>query len=175
MPIFKERKSRKFQSITNVEKMSPLIDNYLVNKSYYLKSSHPPIKIKVLKKISENRILVGTKALLEEHAILYRNFNKFMEVPCILIDTDGPEQFILEVKALNIAIDNREQERVNVNPEIVTINNIRAARNLIQASLFNIPPSVKVHFSQYEKQLKHFADEVRIEVFDKREEMKNKN
>ena len=168
MSIFKERKSRKFQTIADVQKFSPLIDNYLVGKSYYLKSSFPPRKIKVIKKLSNDRILVETKAILEEHAILYRNFNKFMEVPCILVEPKGPEQFILEVKALKIAIDNRQSDRANVNPEIVSINNIRAAKNLIQASLFNIPPSVTVLFAQYEKQLKHFADEVKIEIFDKK-------
>jgi hypothetical protein len=54
--------------------------------------------------------------------------------------------------------------------DIVVINNIRAARNTINASLFNVPTSVKIHLEKFQQRLKDFADEVKVRIFEKGDE-----
>ena len=167
MNLYKERRFRKLQSIIETDTINHMIQNYMVGKTFFIKNSFPAILVKVIKFDPKKGITVESDLELTEQVIIYKVFNKYMEASCTVENTVEPNRYLLSVKAFNIALSTREHERFAVTQEEVTINNIRTARNTINASLFNIPTSVKVHFSQYEQQLRHLADEVAVKVFDK--------
>ena len=167
MSLYKERRFRKLQPIIETDTINHMIQNYMVGKTFFIKNSFPAILVKVIKFDPKKGITVESDLELTEQVIIYKVFNKYMEASCTVENTAEPNRYLLSVKAFNIALSTREHERFAVTQEEVTINNIRSARNTINASLFNIPTSVKVHFSQYEQQLRHLADEVAVKVFDK--------
>ena len=167
MSLYKERRFRKLQPIIETDTINHMIKNYMVGKTFFIKNSFPAILVKVIKFDPKKGITVESDLELTEQVIIYKVFNKYMEASCTVENTAEPNRYLLSVKAFNIALSTREHERFAVTKEEVTINNIRSARNTINASLFNIPTSVKVHFSQYEQQLRHLADEVAVKVFDK--------
>ncbi|RME92137.1 MAG: DUF1577 domain-containing protein, partial [Candidatus Hydrogenedentota bacterium] len=113
-----------------------------------------------------NKIEVDSDVSLEGSTVLYHVFNKYTEAHCSFISKTGESRYLLEVSLVKIALDERRHPRATVEEGQVVINNIRAARNTINASLFNIPTSVKVHFGQYEQKLAGMADEVHVKVFD---------
>lgn len=167
MNLYKERRFRKLQSVIEIDTINHMIKNYMVGKTFFIKNSFPAILVKIIKFDPKKGITVESDLELTEQVIIYKIFNKYMEASCTVENAAKPNRYLLSVKAFNIALSTREHERFAVTQEKVTINNIRTARNTINASLFNIPTSVKVHFSQYEQQLRHLADEVAVKVFDK--------
>lgn len=167
MSLYKERRFRKLQPIIGTDTINHMIKNYMVGKTFFIKNSFPAILVKVIKFDPKKGVTVESDLELTEQVIIYKVFNKYMEASCTVENAAEPNRYLLSVKAFNIALSTREHERFAVTQEEVTINNIRSARNTINASLFNIPTSVKVHFSQYEQQLRHLADEVAVKVFDK--------
>lgn len=167
MSLYKERRFRKLQPIIETDTINHMIQNYMVGKTFFIKNSFPAILVKVIQFDPKKGITVESDLELTEQVIIYKVFNKYMEASCTVENTVKPNRYLLSVKAFNIALSTREHERFAVTQKEVTINNIRSARNTINASLFNIPTSVKVHFSQYEQQLRHLADEVAVKVFDK--------
>lgn len=167
MSSYKERRFRKLQPVIETDTINHMIKNYMVGKTFFIKNSFPAILVKVIQFDPKKGITVESDLELTEQVIIYKVFNKYMEASCTVENTAEPNRYLLSVKAFNIALSTREYERFAVTQKEVTINNIRSARNTINASLFNIPTSVKVHFSQYEQKLRHLADEVAIKVFDK--------
>ena len=167
MNLYKERRYRKLQPIIETDTINHMINNYMVGKTFFIKNSFPAIPVKIIKFDPKKGVTVESDSELTEQAIIYKVFNKYMEASCSVENTAEPNRYLLSAKAFNIALSTREHERFAVTQEKVAINNIRTARNTINASLFNIPTSVKVHFSQYEQQLRHLADEVAVKVFDK--------
>ena len=167
MNLYKERRFRKLQPIIETDTINHMIKNYMVGKTFFIKNTFPAILVKIIKFDPKKGITVESDLELTEQVIIYKVFNKYMEASCTVENVAEPNRYLLSVKAFNIALSTREHERFAVTQEKVTINNIRTARNTINASLFNIPTSVKVHFSQYEQQLRHLADEVAVKIFDK--------
>ncbi len=154
------------QPIVEPEKIEHMIKSYVVGQIFFLKNTFPTFPVKIIDYKPDEGITVESDYPLEEQCILYKVFNKYMEAPCAVERQIRENHYLLSVKAFNIALQPRATKRVTIADQAY-INNIRAARNTINASLFNIPTSVKVHFSQYEAKLKHLADDVSIKVFDK--------
>ncbi len=166
----KERRPRKLQQIVETEKVQYLIKNYLLGKTYYLKHDIQRETINIIAHKGEQYVEITTKRALKHHTIFYRIFKKYIEVSCTVVKKTAPNTYILEVKTFKVAQHGREQPRkLIVDDNQVTINNIRAARNIINTSLFNVPTSVKVHFAQYKHQIMSMADEVQIDIFDRQD------
>lgn len=167
MANFKERKSREMQQILDDAKIEHMLKNYFKGRDFYLKGVFDPSVVKIIEFRPPHALIVEAEYHLENEVFVYRVFNKYLEAACIVTEDMGASRYVLEVKSINIATDGREDERIVLEQGQAIINNIRAARNNIKASLFNIPTSVKVHFSQYEQKLQSMADDVHIRVFDK--------
>ncbi len=162
----KERHPREFQYITSRAKIQYLIKNYLLGQTYHLKHDIHQEIITISPQKSKQYIKVTTKRELKDHIIFYKVFKKYMEVSCGVIEVISPHIYILDVKSFKIAKGEREYFRKIVGENIVNINNIRAAKNIINTSLFNIPTSVKIHCEQYKAQIIDIADHVEVAMFD---------
>lgn len=167
---YKERKKRSLQEVASPKKVQEMIPKYLVNKEFYVKHSAEIYPVQIITFDDPDVIFVKSEYPFSDSAVFYRMFNKYMDVSCIVEEKTDDITYRLSVKQINIATDDRKHERKNVNPGNVLINNIRIAKNVINASLFNIPTSVKVHFGQNEQKLSHLADIVRVKVFDKKDD-----
>lgn len=173
MPAYSERKPRKFQEIIEKEKIEHLLKKFALRKTFLLKGQYNPIPVKIEDYIAPNQLVVSTDGFdLEQEDIItiYFIFNTYMELICTFDKTHGIDSFVLTVNGVRIASEKRAHDRIMVNDDQVVINNIRAAKNVIQASLFNIPTSVKVHFSQQKQIMASMADEVNVDVFDKKDD-----
>lgn len=170
MKAFKERVERKYQLISDGQKIAHMVPNYVVGKTYYLKGYFDAVQVKILEFKAPDVLIVDCPKPLEESCTLYHVFNKYMDLNCLVDSEISQDRYKLSVVSIRIATNDRKHPRADVPPDIAVINNIRAAKNVINASLFNIPTSVKVHFGQYQQQLVNLADEVKVQVFDKTNE-----
>lgn len=167
---FKERRQRKLQNILEPVKVQHLIKNYLVGRIYLLKHYLDKEPIRITKYRGENLIEVKTNKKLENQTVFYSVFKKYIEAICHVVQEIGKNSYLLDVKAFNIGVDIRESSRKNVTSEQIVGNNIRAARNVINTSLFDIPTSVKIHFQDYQAKIKGMADHTEVEIFDRADE-----
>ncbi|MBS0617671.1 MAG: DUF1577 domain-containing protein [Spirochaetes bacterium] len=170
MSVFKERAERKYQVIEDAAKLPGMLKQYAAGKVFYIKGFYEKIEIKILEFREPNFIVVDSLRELEGQLTLYHTFNKQMEIICEVVDNLVNTQYKLAVSRIRIATNERKATRYKMSSDLVVINNIRAARNTINASLFNVPTSVKIHLEKFEQRLKDFADEVRVRIFEKGEE-----
>jgi len=170
MSVFKERAERKYQTITDAAKLPGMLKQYAAGKVFYIKGFYEKIEVKILEFREPNFIVVDSLREIEGPLTLYHTFNKQMEITCEVVDNLVNTQYKLAVSRIRIATNERKATRYKMSSDLVVINNIRAARNTINASLFNVPTSVKIHLEKFEQRLKDFADEVRVRIFEKGEE-----
>ncbi|MCS6983920.1 MAG: DUF1577 domain-containing protein [Leptospiraceae bacterium] len=170
MSNIKERATRPYQVITEEEKIEHMIKTYMLGKKYLLKGYFEEISVNVEEFLPKTGMIVSCFSELSENVAFYRVFKKYMDATCYVEENLGNDRYKVRVEAFRIATNERRYPRIEANPDAVSINSIRAARNVIKASLFNVPTSVKVHFSEYERRLKNYADEVHVKVFESHDE-----
>ncbi|MCB1199907.1 MAG: DUF1577 domain-containing protein [Leptospiraceae bacterium] len=167
MAGIKERTQRKYQVISDPDKIEHMLKTYMLNRKFFIKGEFEMIPVAFEKIIDKDRAIVYCAIDLDESVTLYRVFKKYMDAVCIIEDRLPENRYKIHISQLRIAESERKNDRVIAPAGSVVVNNIRAARNVIKASLFNVPTSVKVHLSEYEKRLQGMADEVKVSVFDK--------
>lgn len=165
-----ERKARDLEHIAEPEKIGHLVKNYLVGKSMFLKGSDPPAEVR-LKSLDERGNLVVNAPhagfARDQTVSLFRILGRYIELSCLVVGASGTDHR-LAVQGASIAKKERKAMRIPVRENDVHINNIRTSKNKIDATLFNIPTSVKVNFGAYEQTLKGKYDFVKIDVYSKR-------
>lgn len=170
MRLLREREARKVQSITDATKKSAMIEKYFLNRPYFLKDDNSGNFVTGIQFSENGRVIVDTKAKLQNEITMYNLFKKYIEFRGTVEENSSPERYSVNIHTVNIAVDERKFARYPVDINIVNVSNFRASRNVINASLFNIPTSVKVHLKQYQQLLLKNADEVVVDVFDKSKE-----
>ena len=163
----KEVTKRKMQAIDDASKISYMIEKFLLNKPYFIKAD---VERKIVKAVSFTKpdiVQVQSEEPLSSLVILYNVFDKYVEFHTTVEQDMGDSTYTLRIHACNLATEKRKHDRYTVDRRAVTVNNIRVSRNAINASLFNIPTSVKVHFKQYQQILSGHADEVFVDAFDR--------
>lgn len=170
MNVFKERTERKYQIVTDAAKLGPMLKQYATGKVYFIKGFYDKIEVKVLDFKEPNILIVDSLRDIEGPITLYHTFNKQLEIHAEVIEKVINSQYKLAVLKVKIAINERKSPRHKMTSDVVVINNIRAARNTINASLFNVPTSVKIHLEKFQQRLKDFADEVKVKIFEKGDE-----
>jgi hypothetical protein len=169
MKLIQEKEHRKFQTVSNPEKIRQLIEKYFINRPYFIKNSKDTF-IKGIQLTPEGNVVAETKKEIDHEILMYCMFKKYVEFKASVIQNLSPETYLLNVHTVNIASEERKHKRFNVDSNSVFLTKFRASRNEINASLFNIPTSVKVHLKQYQQTLSGYADEVVVDVFDKSKE-----
>jgi hypothetical protein len=170
MNVFKERAERKYQVVEEPAKLGGLLKQYATGKVYYIKGFYDRIEVKILEFKEPNILIVDSLREIEGPIVLYHTFNKQLEIHGEVIEKVVNSQYKLAVTKVRIATNERRAQRHKMTSDIVVINNIRAARNTINASLFNVPTSVKIHLEKFQQRLKDFADEVKVRIFEKGDE-----
>ena len=165
--IFHERTQRKMQVVEDANKRTYMIENFLLQKPYFVKGDMARNFVTAVQYKKPDIVLVQTEDKLEDFVILYNVFNKYVEFHASVEQDMGSGNYLLRIVACNLAAEIRKYERYAVDERTVVVNNIRASRNVINASLFNIPTSVKVHFKQYQQLLSSHADGVVVDAFDR--------
>ncbi len=170
MNVFKERTERKYQVIQDPAKLATMLKQYATGKAFYIKGFYEKIELKILEFREPNLIIVDSLRELEGPIVLFHTFNKQLEIHAEVVEKVINSQYKLAVIKVRIATNERRSPRYKMTSDIVVINNIRAARNTINASLFNVPTSVKIHLEKFQQRLKDFADEVKVRIFEKGDE-----
>ncbi|MFO1470910.1 MAG: DUF1577 domain-containing protein [Turneriella sp.] len=170
MSVFKERAERKYQIIEDPAKIQGMLRQYAAGKVYFLKGFFEKIEVKILDFKEPNVIVLDSLRELEGPQTLYHTFNKQLEIEGEVADKLINTQYKFAVSRVRIATNERKSTRHKMTTDQVVISNIRAARNTINASLFNVPTSVKIHLEKFQQRLKDFADEVKVKIFEKDDE-----
>lgn len=167
MGVFKERVERKYQVIVDPVKVASLLKQYASGKVFFIKGFYEKIEVKVLEFRNPNILVIDSLRELEGPLALYHTFNKQMEVIGQIESNLVNTQYKFVVETVRIAVAERKSLRYPMSSDLIVINSIRAARNTINASLFSVPTSVKIHLEKFEQRLKDFADEVKVQIFAK--------
>jgi hypothetical protein len=170
MNVFKERVERKYQTLEDPAKLPAMLKQYASGKVYYLKGFYEKIEVKILDFKEPNVLIVDSLRDLEGEVILYHTFNKHLEIHGAVLEKLVNTQYKLAIGKVRIATNDRKSPRYRMSSDLVVVNNLRAARNTINASLFNVPTSVKIHLEKFQQRLKDFADEVKVKIFEKGDE-----
>jgi hypothetical protein len=170
MSVFKERAERRYQVIEDQAKMPGMLRQYAAGKTYYIKGFYEKIEVKVLDFKEPNFLIIDSLRELDGAMTLYHTFNKQLEIVGAVSDKLVGSQYKFAVSNVRIAANDRKSPRYAMSSDLVVVNNIRAARNTINASLFNVPTSVKIHLEKFQQRLKDFADEVKVKIFEKDDE-----
>lgn len=168
-----ERQKREIDPIGDPVKIQHLLRNYLKGRAMFMKSEtiHPPAEVKIVDVNELNNLtLLSPYVDLKkgDEVTLFRILGRYIEVGGEVVERSAQNQYKLVVKKAGIAKKERQTLRMNVPDGAVFITNIRASKSSIDATLFNIPTSVKVNFGQAEQDLKRRFDFVKVDVFNKR-------
>jgi hypothetical protein len=170
MKLLREKEARKFQTIIDDARKAHMIEKYFIDKPYFLKEDNSGSFIKGIQLADNGRTIVDTQLKISNEVVMYSLFKKYIELRGTVEEAISPERYRVNIHTVNVAVDERKHVRKLVDPNVVSVSNFRASRNVINASLFNIPTSVKVHLKQYQQLLIKHADEVVVDVFDKSKE-----
>ncbi len=166
----KERSKRDLEHISEPAKTQHLVKSYLVGRSMFLKGTDPPAEVVVRSQDANGNLVIPAGGLdlpRDQPIVLFRILGRYIELRCLVVGRSADE-YRLAVQAASIAKKERKAMRIPVKEGEVHVNNIRTSKNSIDATLFNIPTSVKVNFGTYEQTLKGKYDFVKIDVYSKR-------
>lgn len=165
-----ERKgARELEFISSHEKINHLIKNHLNGRSLFLQTQDPALEVKLLS-FNENNVITidttPTRLEQDQEVRLFRILGRYVELHGMVVRHIAPGcQYNIHVRAAGIAKKDRQFARFSVSENEVTMTNVRASKHTIDATLYNIPTTVKVNFSTYEHKMKASADFVKIDVY----------
>lgn len=168
------KKERELQRVGDLVKIQNVLKNHLLDKPMYIKGVSPPPEIRIVtfSNFARNEVLVDIGNFNPEpgeEMTFFRVLGRYIEVTCRYIRKDATSHYpIFVVTGLFIANKERQHLRIPIFNEEVHITNFRTSKQSIEATMFNIPTSVKVNFGLFEQKLKNSADIVKIDVYQKR-------
>ncbi|MEQ9363822.1 MAG: DUF1577 domain-containing protein [Leptospirales bacterium] len=168
------KSERELEIIYEPEKIRHLIQKYLANQRMFLKGFDPPYAVKIAGASELNVLSVDMgeyEPEKDQELVLFRILGRYMHLKCAVIGHTGQSSLhTMAVKSAAIARKDREALRIPIQGDEAYITNIRTSKHTIDATLFNIPTSVKVGFSTFEQQLRAsgIAETIKIDVYGKR-------
>ncbi len=166
---------RDLEIVYETEKINYLLKRHLANRTMYVKGFDPPYPVKVAGFNDLNVLSVDMGGHCEpdkdEEIVLFRILGRYLHLSCLVLGPTGQGNlYTLTVQSAGIARTERKNLRIPVNNDECHITNIRTSKHTIDATLFNVPTSVKVAFSTFEQQLRaqEAGAEIKIDVFGKR-------
>jgi hypothetical protein len=167
----KERKKRKIDEIKDPVKIFTLIRNHLAGQPLLIKGDTSGINVEIAKIDTKNHLILlelSQKVDLPKKIKIYKVLGRYLELEGEVVGIKGDTLRILRIQAARIATYARAHKRYPVLKGFAFVSNIRTSKNVIAASEYNIPTTVKVNFTQTEMQLRKqkFADIIKINTFD---------
>ncbi|MBX7058460.1 MAG: DUF1577 domain-containing protein [Leptospirales bacterium] len=160
---------RDLEVIVDQEKIQHLLKKYLANNTMYVKGGDPPAPVVIAGFNDLNILSVDMGQLTpgkDEELTLFRILGRYMHVQGVVIGPTGQGNlYTMQLKTAAIARMERSSQRFLIRQDEACLTNFRASKHSIDATLFNIPTSVKVNFSTVEQTLKAQHDFVKIDVF----------
>ncbi|MCB1324323.1 MAG: DUF1577 domain-containing protein [Spirochaetales bacterium] len=168
----KRKDARQLERLEDPAKIQYLIEKHLSQHYLFVKGFDPPYRVKIAGYEPPRNLSVDMGEYEPEDGTkltLFRILGRYIHLECMVARHSGSGN-LYEVMITGAAIARKERSalRIPVQDGEAHISNIRASKHTIDASLYNIPTSVKVNFSTYEQTLKGQADVVKIDVFGKR-------
>jgi len=167
----KERKKRKIDEITEPEKIFTLIKSHLATQPLLIKGDTSGVNVEINKIDTKNQLVllnISQKVELPKKIKIYKVLGRYLELEGEIVGSKGETVWIAKITVARIASYARAHKRYPVMRGFAHITNIRTSKNVIAASEYNIPTTVKVNFTQTGMQLRkqQVADFVRIDTFD---------
>lgn len=168
------KSERELEIIYEPEKVRHLIQKYLANQRMFLKGFDPPYAVKIAGASDLNVLSVDFGEYepdTDQNLVLFRILGRYMHLQCTVIGHTGQSSlYTVAVKSAAIARKDRTALRLPIGRDDAYITNIRTSKHTIDATLFNIPTSVKVGFATFEQQLRaqRIGDVIKIDVYGKR-------
>ena len=163
---------RDLEFIQDPVKIHHLLRNHLSKRSLFVQGIDPPREVKIVNFSDQNVLTVDLNGLDYDagaEVILFRILGRYIHLECNVIKHTGQGSIhTLAIDKAAIARKERQHLRIPIKNREVHISNIRTSKQTIDATLFNIPATVRVNFGLFEDQLKNMADFVKIDVFGKR-------
>lgn len=163
---------RDLETIQDPQKIQHLLKNHLSKRSLFVQGIDPPREVKIVNFTDQNVLTADLNGLDYEagdELTLFRILGRYIQLKCAVIKHTGQASIhTLAIEEAAIARKERQFLRIPIRNKEVHISNIRTSKQSIDATLFNIPATVRVNFGLYETQLKSMGDEVKIDVFGKR-------
>lgn len=165
-------KHRDLETLNTPEKIQYLLKQHLGNRSLFLKDGDPPHEVRT-KGVDANNVLMLDPGMvnweLDQKLSLYRVLGRYIEVHGKVISKTEDQCWKVAVTHVLISKKDRQFHRIGfASADSAWISNVRTSKQTIDATLFQIPASVKVHFADYANRLKSRADVVKVEVYGQR-------
>lgn len=166
-----QRKQREIQSIVDSSQVYYIIKTHLRDKALYFKDYPKEFRTSIRNIIDEKTIelVIPPEIDLKDNITIYSVLSKFVEIDLQLFKKVSKDVYQFTIVGSNIAKTNRENFRFSIEPGDAFITNIKTSRNIIDASKYSIPTSVKVIMHQHRHLLEDIADEVHISPFDEKD------
>lgn len=166
---------RDLEIVYETEKINHLLKRHLANRTMYVKGIDPPYPVKIAGFNEMNVLSVDMGGHFEpekdQEVVLFRILGRYLHLSGMVLGSTGQGNlYTVAVQSAGIARTDRKNLRIPVNQDECHITNIRTSKHTIDATLFNVPTSVKVAFSTFEQQLRAQEPdaEIKIDVFGKR-------
>jgi len=170
MGLYHERLQRDFQVINIPENMQKIAEKYLKGSTFFIKGLYNLTPLIITDIQDSQKIIFESEYELDDSAVFYKMNGKYMLVSSVITERRDKKTYAAIIKEIKISQKERDYPRIPIERDKVYITNVRATKQVISSLLFNVPTSVKVYFKQYEHNIKQKADDVHIEVFDKKTE-----
>lgn len=167
------RKSqRELEIIYEADKIQHLLKKYLANQTLFVQGYDPPHPVKLVGFTELNTVSLDMGQLepaADAELTIFRILGRYMHLYCKFIGPTGQGNlYHAVVQHAAISRMDRSALRLPVQGDEIYLTNFRASKHTIDATLFNIPTSVKVNFGTVEQELKKKHDFAKIDVFAKR-------
>lgn len=163
----KDETARPLEWILSNERITSLVDKYLITKILLLKGHEPPPRLRLVARNPNGTVEIHSPTELDvgSSIVLFRILGRYIEMHgTVLVKKEG-EIYSVRLDKVGLAMKDRGDLRIPVEPTDVWITNIQTSKYLIDTSTATIPTTVKVTFSEYERVLQKEFEIVKIDVF----------
>lgn len=163
----KDETTRPLEWILTTDRITSLVDKYLLTKILLLKGHEPPARLRLVARNPNGTVEMHSPTELDvgSPVVLFRILGRYIEIHgTVLVKKEG-DIYSIRLDKVGLAMKDRGNMRLPVEPTDVWITNIQTSKYLIDTSTSTIPTTVKVTFSEYERVLQNEFEIVKIDVF----------
>ncbi len=159
---------REYQRITDVEKISYILNEYMGQRPVFLKHTTPRVQVNITER--EGNLLKLTFPVdfdvPKTTFTLYVNFNKQLEFDALVDDFVQDHVVKVTISEVRIATGARTERRFRTPEDVVVTDHFLISKNRIDLNPFSYAVSNRVIFHEYERQLAVKFGDIKIKDLD---------